>query len=99
MSRHPYILLASVMAILLSFAGTFQQSVPDPLYKSFPHSRHSFLGSICASFSSLDHYQRTLIADVDHDSEDSTDDEKDGNDGKGEEDGTLKDLWDSVLLG
>jgi hypothetical protein len=93
MSRYANILLASVAAAILLFGGTFRQSAADPLHRPFQGSSHSFLGSIYACFSSLNHHMSTLIADADEDSEDSAGDKKD------EEDGKLKDLWDSVQLG
>jgi hypothetical protein len=96
MNRYTNILLASLAVTVLLLGGTFRQSAADPLHRSFQGSRHSFLGSIYASFSSLSPYKSTLIAAADENSEDSEGDKKDGKD---EEDGGLKELWDSVLLG
>ena len=99
MNRCANILLASLAATVLLLGGTFRQSAADPIHKSFQGTCHSFLGSIYASFPSLNPYKSNLIAAAAEDSEDSTGDKKDGKDGKDEEDGNLKALWDSVLLG
>jgi hypothetical protein len=99
MSRYTNILTISVAAALLLLGGTFRQSAVDPLHRSFQGFSHSFLGSIHAPFSSLSNYKSMLIAAADKESEDSTGDKKDSKDGKDEEDGGLKELWDSVLLG
>jgi hypothetical protein len=99
MNRYANILLASVAGAVLLLSGTLWQSVGDHSYKSLNGSRPFLFGSIYASFSSLSHHKSTLIAAADADSDDSTGDKKDGKDGKDEEDGTLKELWDSVQLG
>jgi len=93
MSKYANILLASMAVAVLLLGGTFQQSAADPFYRSFQGSRHSFLGSVYDSFSSFSHAKGILIAAADEESEDSTGDKKDGEDGK------LKELWDSVQLG
>jgi hypothetical protein len=99
MNRFTNILLAFLAVTVLLLGGTFRQSAADPLHRSFQGSRHSFLGSIYASFSSFSHAKGILIATPDEDSEDSTEGKKDGRDSKDEEEGNLKELWDSVLLG
>jgi hypothetical protein len=96
MSKYTNFLPALMAAAVLMLGGTFGQSTVDALYRSFQSSSHSFLGSIYAPFSSLSHYKSMLIAAAD---ENSTDSEGDKKDGKDEEDGDLKELWDSVLLG
>jgi hypothetical protein len=99
MNRYTNILLASLAVTVLLLGGTFRQSAADPLHRSFQGSRHSFLGTIYASFWSLSPNKSTLIAAAREDSEDSTSDKKDGKEDKDDEDGKLKELWDSVLLG
>jgi hypothetical protein len=99
MNRYTNILLASLAVTVLLLGGPFRQSAADPLHRSFQGSCQSFLRPIYASFSSLSPYKSNLIAAAAEDSEDSTGDKKDGKDGKDEEDGNLKALWDSVLLG
>jgi hypothetical protein len=99
MSRYTNIFLASVAAIVLILGGTFRQSAPDFLYRSFQGSYNTLLGSIYTPFSSLTHDKGALIAAADEESEDSTGDKKDGKGGKDEDDGGLKELWDSPQLG
>jgi hypothetical protein len=99
MRRYANILLASVAVAALFLSGTFRQSIPDPLCRSFQASHHFLFGSIYASVSSLNQHKNTLIAAADADSEDSIGDKQEGKDDKDEEDGKLKELWDSVQLG
>jgi hypothetical protein len=99
MNRHTNIFLASLAVTVLLSGGTFGLSAADLLHRSCQGSSHSLLGSIYAPFPSLILNKSTLIAAADEDSEDMNGEKKDGKDGKNEEEGRLKELWDSVLLG
>jgi len=98
-NRRTNILLASLALTALLLSGTFQQSASDPLYRSFQSAGHPFMGPIYPSFSSWSSVKSTLIAALDEESEGLTADKNDDKDGKDEEDGALKELWASVLLG
>lgn len=99
MSRYTNILLASMAAAVFFLSGTFWQSAGHNPYKSLNGSQASFWGFIGAPLSSIVKESSTRVAVADVDSEDSEGDKKDAKDGKDEEDGAIKELWDSVQLG
>lgn len=96
MSRYANILPAFVVAVALLLGGTFSQSAVGSLDRSSQGPHHSFLGSIYPHFSSVGYHENTLIAAADEDSEELTDDKKDG---KEDKDDKLKEQWESVQLG
>lgn len=92
MRRYTIAFLAFVTAAVLISGGTFRQSAVDSSCSSFQGYYAPFLGSICTFFSPVSHDRSTRVAAADEDTEDSAGD-------KDEEDGILKELWESVQLG
>jgi hypothetical protein len=99
MSKYAYIIPVSVAVAFLLLGGAFGQSTGYPLHRQFQGAGFPLPGPIPESSLSLTRHNSILIAAADEDSEDSAADKKDGKDGKDEDEGRLKDLWDSVLLG
>ncbi len=96
MRKYTNILLASMAAAVLLLSGTFWQSAGHHPYKSLNGSQASSWESIGTPLSSLEQDKSTLVAAADEDSEDSKGEKKEGRD---EEYGGLKEIWDSVQLG
>jgi hypothetical protein len=101
MSKYAYIIPVSVAVAFLLLGGAFGQSTGHPLHRQFQGAGFPLPGPISESSLSLTRHNSILIAAADEDSEDSAGDKKDDDkkDGKDEDEGKFKDLWDSPLLG